>query len=1013
MQTPWPARPHPRSRGTRPFWRPGLRGLVGLLALLLLAWLPPALQAADPAWEPQPLDAYPRPADDNGRGIHWAPVLVAQPREMVDRYLEEVAAMEMRWLAVMQPDQPALEHAYLLRQAVGRGMEPVLRVYRPFNDAYRHLEALVTAGRSVGVRYYELYSNPNVAGVVGGWRPGQAVDPEGLARLWADAARTVRAAGGFPGLPSLSPTGTVDDRVFLRRFLQALRAQGNLDALDGAWLPVQAYMGNRPLDDPEGFQRFRIYHRILQEEVGHSLPLIATEGGALLGDRSRPDRPPVTPQAMAQQTVAAFRFMQDQAPDYFFAFMPWVLAVQAAGGYGPAWERQAWFPAKGAPLPVVEAVKALAREEGAGPTGPSPGEGPRRSPTPALQYAGQPPERSSFQSAEEDSRRLLPEEAPAPSRTQDSSGSSADPGGAAAPEVQVIAQPERILSTGPVTVTEGTVVLPTYDFQPALVATRPDDPIYPAPRLDHGRVGPPEPRTYRAIFLENDFVRLTLLPELGGRIYRWQDKQTGRDILYANPVVKPTRWGIRGWWLAVGGMEWVFPLPDRGLVEYRPWTAEVVAEPRSAGVTLRYRGPQDVEVAVQVGLSADQRFFAVTTELRNRGVEPARIHYWTNAMLAPGNTVDPESRLLWPADAIRVHDVADGEGLAPGQVLAWPRGAGRDLSVLAQWPGQMSGFAPDGARQGAMGLADPTDELAIVRVFPREQVPGVKVFYGPGLDPSLWTDGPGGRYLELWGGPGLDFASPLVLEPGQSIRWSEQWYTVPGLGPFVAANAQAALALHPRGARTELRLAPVGQAATGDQRLRIQVDGQTVYDGPVTLALHQVTRLEVGAPLSAGRWIVQLMDPWGRVLLAYDSRPPTAGEPEDLPVDWDARLDDLGIQIVRAQVRKGQTYWRVVRAEFQDPQEGGGRHHIFIEVLDEDGQRIVGQEVQVFWPDGSATVVTEDKPPPEYAANFPMYGDLGGYSVRLPGLSDMVTGMGLPGGRMHVVYRLVFQRTVK
>ncbi len=989
--------------------------MVGLLVLVLLAWLPRALQAADPGEELQPLDAYPRPVDDNGRGIHWAPVLVAQPPELVDRYLAEVAAMGMRWLAVMQPDQPALEHAYLLQQAIGQGMEPVLRVYRPFNDAYRYLDALVAAGQTVGVRYYELYSNPNVAGMVGGWRPGQAVDPEGLARLWAQAARTVRAAGGFPGLPSLSPTGTVDDRVFLRRFLQALRAQGNLDALDGAWLPVQAYMGNRTLDDPEGFQRFRAYHRILQEEIGHPLPLIATEGGALLGDRSRPDLPPITPQTMAQRTVDAFRFMRDRAPDYFFAFMPWVLAVQAAGGYGPAWERQAWFPAEGDPLPVVEAVKALALAQGEkdGPTAPSPEERPPEGPGPALQYAEQVPEAPWFQSAEEDSRRPLPGGTPTPSQTQGAAGSSGEPGETAVVPVQVIAQPERVLSTGPVTVTEGTVVLPTYDFQAALVPTRPDDPIYPAPRLDHSRVGPPAPRAYRAIFLENDFLRLTLLPELGGRIYRWQDKQTGREILYTNPVVKPTRWGIRGWWLAVGGMEWVFPLPDHGLVEYRPWTAEVVAEPRSAGVTLRYRGPQDVEVAVQVGLSADQRFFAVTTELRNRGVEPARVHYWVNAMLAPDNTVDPESRLLWPADAIQVHDVADGDGLTPGRVLAWPRGAGRDLSVLAQWPGQMSGFAPEGARRGAMGLADPRDELAIVRVFPPEQAPGVKVFYGPGLDPSLWTDGQGGRYLELWGGPGLDFASPRVLAPGQSLRWSEQWYTVPGLGPFVAANAQAALALHPRGERTELRLAPVGRAAVGERRLRIQVDGQTLYDGPVALGLRQVTRLEVGVPLTGGRWIVQVMDLQGRVILAYDSRPPTAGKSEDLPVDWDARLDDLGIRIVRAQARKGQTYWRVVRAQFQDPQEGGGRHHIFIEVLDEDGQRIVGQEVQISWPDGSATVVTEDKPPPEYAANFPMYGDLGGYSVRLPGLSDVVTGLGLPGGRMHVVYRLVFQRTVK
>ncbi len=128
---------------------------------------------------------------------------------------------------------------------------------------------------------------------------------------------------------------------------------------------------------------------------------------------------------------------------------------------------------------------------------------------------------------------------------------------------------------------------------------------------------------------------------------------------------------------------------------------------------------------------------------------------------------------------------------------------------------------------------------------------------------------------------------------------------------------------------------------------------------------------------------------------------------------WDERLDDLNIDIIPAAAQPGQRYWKVIKAEFQNSQEGGGRHHIFIEVLDEAGKRIVGQPVEVLWSDGSATVYTEDKPAPEYAANFPMYGNLGGYALRIPGLSETVTGMGLPGGKQHVVYNVVFQRVTK
>jgi hypothetical protein len=62
------------------------------------------------------------------------------------------------------------------------------------------------------------------------------------------------------------------------------------------------------------------------------------------------------------------------------------------------------------------------------------------------------------------------------------------------------------------------------------------------------------------------------------------------------------------------------------------------------------------------------------------------------------------------------------------------------------------------------------------------------------------------------------------------------------------------------------------------------------------------------------------------------------------------------------------------------------------------------------WSDGSARMVTEDKPPPEYAANVPMYNHLGQYRVYVEGgASDVIEGLGLPG-KQHVSYLLTFQR---
>lgn len=939
---------------------------------------------------PLTLDQYPRPQGDNGWGVHWSPTLLAQPQDVVERYVAELEALDLHWVKLMQPDQPRLEHTYLIAQLRQRQIEPVLRVQKTYNDPYQSLSALVTAGTAAGVHYYELYSNANVAGLDGGWRPRQAIDVDLLARQWASAARTVRAAGGYPGLPSLSPGGAIDDTVFLRRFLQALQRDNALDSLNGAWLPIQSYTGNRPLTDKEGFQKFETYHQIVAEVTNRVLPILATEGGTLVGDYSDP-RYPVTDEATAaERTGEAFVYMRDAAPDYFFAFMPWLLVNAAAGGTANAWEADAWFPAGEEPRPVVDVIKALAGTE------PEPVI-PQPLPTNVQYAAATPTVAAEFKTATQAVAQLpIAETTPTPTGSQ------------------------RTVSSGEVSVYEGNLTLPTYDYKSAFLPTTRDDVIWPEPRLDHDRVGAPTPQTYRTLVLENDFVRLTLLPELGGRIYRWEDKVSGRDILYHNSVVKPTRWGVRGWWLALGGIEWGFPLPDHGLYEYKPWRAETIAESRSAGVRLYQNGPDGLAVIITVSLNADTRFFAVTSELTNNGNEPLSTHFWQNAMLAPNgnNQVHPETRLIWPTDELIVHGSMGNQHLPMGGTVTWPAGSGVDLSKLSTWPQHLSFFGLGMPRQGAIGLADPEGELAVIRSFPQRLVPGIKAFYGAGLDPALWTDD-SGRYVELWGGPAKHFNTPISLAAGQTLRWTEQWYTVPGLGEFVTANAHAALALQSNHSNTELRLASTGASSVqGGVTLVVRIDGTAVVNEEITLSTSEIYRRHIPYSLHDHHWIVQVINNQNNVLLSYDNRAEPAPVPVEAPmvderVEWDERLDDLNIEVIPANVKPGQSYWKIIKAEFQNPEEGGGRHHIYIEVLDEAGERILDQEVEVFWADGSASVFTEDKPAPEYAANFPMYNNLGGYSARIPGPSDTVTGMGLPGGRQHVVYNLVFQRTVK
>jgi CRP-like cAMP-binding protein len=135
------------------------------------------------------------------------------------------------------------------------------------------------------------------------------------------------------------------------------------------------------------------------------------------------------------------------------------------------------------------------------------------------------------------------------------------------------------------------------------------------------------------------------------------------------------------------------------------------------------------------------------------------------------------------------------------------------------------------------------------------------------------------------------------------------------------------------------------------------------------------------------------------------------------PRRLDPRLGSLNVNIHEPSgLQPGQAYWRLVECRWQNKEESGNDHTIYVEVLDEGGSRIVGQPVEIRWADGSLTVHIEDKPPPVFGTNFPMYGTLGAYSVSVPGLpSDTAQGLGMgtpdqPAFTIHTNFFLTFQR---
>jgi len=293
-----------------------------------------------------PIASFPRPANDNGRGLHWVPT-VSQGADAVDRFVAEASAMNVKWVTFLNDGANIGANDYLVKQLTAAGIEPVMRVYtdgvKPVDG---DLGAMVRHYKALGVDYFQLYNEPNH--VVE--NAGQAPSVYRYLDAWIPAAKAVIANGGLPGFGALGPAGEADDLRFLADSITGLKARGEIDLLDTAWLAIHNYQGDLPLDDVGGYSRYTAYADVLEKALGRVLPMVSTEGGGFA--RTAADEA-----ARTDAVLAAYNHVASAAaPDYLFNYTYWVIANAEGGGHDPAWEWQALFQ-NGHTSQLVEALK--------------------------------------------------------------------------------------------------------------------------------------------------------------------------------------------------------------------------------------------------------------------------------------------------------------------------------------------------------------------------------------------------------------------------------------------------------------------------------------------------------------------------------------------------------------------------------------------------------------------------------------------------------------------------------
>jgi hypothetical protein len=401
--------------------------------------------------------------------------------------------------------------------------------------------------------------------------------------------------------------------------------------------------------------------------------------------------------------------------------------------------------------------------------------------------------------------------------------------------------------------------------------------------LDRGAYSASNPtpveETYSALVMENELLKLTFLPELGGRIYEVVFKPTGHRETYRNPVLKPSPWGPpeQGWWLAAGGIEWCLPVEEHGYEWSIAWTAEVSQDAEGATVLLRDTVAGDrLRAEIAVRLEAGAGYFSIRPRLENPTGAPLAVKYWTNAMLAPGgrNAPTADLRFVLPeaVSAVTVHSRGDEWLPDYNERMAWPIVNGMDLGRLGNW-NRWLGFFEDPAQGGFMAVYDETYDEGVVRLFPAGVARGAKIFAFGWADPisaDNWTDG-ASSYVEMQGGPAPTYDGSVTLPAGGSLQWTEIWYPVAGLGGLRYADDTAALNLEAGGGQIHLGAAAIHP---WEGEMVLLLDGRERWQTGVSLLPGQAFRsslpLEAGDPSSA-RLTLQLKDTGGQIVSEYSS----------------------------------------------------------------------------------------------------------------------------------------------
>lgn len=467
--------------------------------------------------------------------------------------------------------------------------------------------------------------------------------------------------------------------------------------------------------------------------------------------------------------------------------------------------------------------------------------------------------------------------------------------------------------------------------------------VYPLPVIDRIATEP-EMKEWDAIHIENEYLRIMILPEVGGRIHLGFDKTTGYDFFYRQNVMKPALVGLAGPW-ASGGVEFNWPQHHRPAT-FMPVETEI--EQHDDGSVTIWCSDHDPMLRMKgmhgICIHPGRAVLELKVRLYNRTPMTQTFLWWANVAVH----VHERYQSFFPPDVRYVADHAKRsittfpgskepyygvdypararDGVPPEQMPAMyvPDGsyAADDLSWYANIPVPTS-YMITGTKGDFSGGYDHRKDAGVVHVANHHVAPGKKQWtwgnheFGYAWDRCLTdNDGP---YVELMAGVYTDNQPDFSwLAPWETKTFIQTWFPISRIGVPQASNVDAALSLRYEDCRVSIGLYVTRDA--GEVEIVLESAGRELHRWVETARVTEPLVLTKALPSSVdGCALAVTIRTKDRVLISYEmaagdnqSKPSAAVEPpspDEIETNEELYLTGLHLHQYRHATRLPELYW--------------------------------------------------------------------------------------------------------